>query len=202
MVNGPRMRRIVVSVLACSLALAACRGRGVYTEARAYVQARGQIGVPAVEVIKPHNTIGIQVFGEPNLSNPQVQVRPNGTITLPLVGVVEVEGQRPDEVAKVLEQKLSPFLKSANVTVAILQSTTTVYFLGELGTQGKVEFNRPTTLVEAIASVGGLGNFANKSGLFLLRKGERIRFDYWDIARGADYTRGFLMEQGDVLVAE
>ena len=53
-----------------------------------------------------------------------------------------------------------------------------------------------------MAEAGGLTEFADETAVYVLRDGQRIRFDYVDILRGAQHVQRFKLQSGDVVVAE
>jgi polysaccharide export outer membrane protein len=115
------------------------------------------------------DVLGIVVWNEPALSL-DVQVRPDGKITVPLLHDVEVVGEAPEQVAASLAARLSEFVNSPNVTVIVRQiNSYTVYFLGEVLAPGALPFYRPTRILQGIAAAGGLTEFSKKE-ITLLRE--------------------------------
>lgn len=169
--------------------------------------AQGEPAGPAL----PDYTIGIQdvlrvvVWGEPEL-NQTLTVRPDGKITMPLVNDIQVLGRTPGEVREMIARDLSNFVRDPNVTVIVDQiNSYTVYFLGEVSSQGAVPFARPIRLLQALATVGGLTEFA-KNEIWILREenGEerRIRIDYRRLAAGDERQENMLLLPGDTVIVE
>lgn len=192
---------VLGAMLACGLVLGGCAGKGRYVEAQAYVAAQPTKGA-VLETIRVGDSLTIKVFGEPNLAVDAAMVRGTGTIVLPLVGEQQVVGLTPKQLSQKITVALEPFVKDADVTVLLAPAPTAVHVMGEVGGGGRKEFKRPITITEVIAESGGLTQYANRKGIFVLRGGDRIRFNYTDILRGEAHVRAFYMKDGDVIVVE
>jgi polysaccharide export outer membrane protein len=197
----PMSLRFLPLVLVAWIAFTGCRGPGIYVDARDYIAKHPPMPAKA-DRIRVGDVLNVQVFGEPTLSMPQVAVRPHGAISLPLLGEQPAAGLTPDELAKRLSRALDAYLKDARVTVILVSSTVVVHVIGEVSSAGKREFPRPVPILDVLAESGGLTQYANRKGIYLLRGSDRIRFDYYDLIRGSASVRNFLVESGDVLVVE
>ena len=158
-----------------------------------------------VTTISSGDLVDVRVFGQPDVSAKGV-VRPDGTLTLPLLGQVAVAGQKPEVAAELLEQRLTQFVIKPEVTVVIEQSRVNVAVIGEVKTPGVMELESPANVLEALAKAGGLTEFADEDGIYVLRKTpqamQRIRFTY-DALTGAEPAAiGFHLKHGDVVVVE
>lgn len=196
------MSRILLALLlATLLSVGGCRGRGAYIDASDYL-AKHPPKPAASDRIRVGDVLNVQVFGESTLSLPQVTVRPHGAISLPLLGEQPAAGLTPDELGQRLGKALDSYVKEARVTVILVSSTIVVHVLGEVGGAGKREFPRPVPILDVLAEAGGLSQYANRQGIYLLRGNDRIRFDYYQLIRGSATIRSFLVESGDTLVVE
>lgn len=151
------------------------------------------------------DVVSVRVYGEDALTT-RGRVRQDGTLTIPLIGPVPVEGQMPSEVAPVLAERFKPFVLDPRVIVIIEESLVTVTSVGEVKTPGLIELERPATVLQALAKVGGLTDFADRANIYVLRsKGsatERIRFTYDELVEGRLAAAQFQLATGDVLVVE
>lgn len=188
-------------LLVCLLGVTACQSRGYYVDAPAYVPAESP-PERRQEVVRVGDRISVLVFGEELLSVRNVRVGSRGTIALPLLGEVVVMGKPPSVIARELEKALVMYVTTPHVLVSIDQSPVVITVIGETRSNGRLEMEWPVRIVEALAQAGGLNEFADRSAVYVLRDGERIRFEYQDIIRGEKYAREFLMRTGDVLVVE
>jgi polysaccharide biosynthesis/export protein len=154
-------------------------------------------------VIGPSDVLTVTVWKEPTLSGP-ILVRPDGMITVPLLGDVQASGLTPQKLADQIASKLKKYFQNPNVSVVIGEiHSKVVYLLGEVGKKGPVEMTSGMTLLEAIASAGGLTDFANEKKIYILRdqagKHERIPVHYKEALKG-DNEFNLALEPGDTIV--
>jgi len=146
----------------------------------------------------------INVYKESDLTQ-SLQVRPDGRITLPLVGDIAAAGQTPMQLQRRLTESLREFVANPVVTVMVVEvADRVVYVMGEVNTPGAVPLKGPMTVLQALAVAGGFKDFANKGGIKVLRKTpgsdhvETIPFSYKDAIR-TDAPVFYLVE-GDTVV--
>ena len=189
-------------VLAC--AASACRS-APYVWVHNFVTEPVKEGVGSPLTIKPGDIVDVRVFGQDAMST-QGEVHADGTMTIPLLGSVAVAGRRPEEVAGSVKQRLLPYINAPQVTVGIQQSRTLVSVVGEVKAVGVVELRPPATLLQALAKAGGLTDFADRSGIYVLRTARgvttRIRFKYSFLVEADPVATRFRLQTGDVIVVE
>lgn len=132
--------------------------------------------------------IRVEVYKDAQLSQ-SAQVRPDGKITLPLVGDIDATGKTPIELRNTITQALKEYMTNPVVTVIVVEATaSTAYVLGEVAHPGAVNLQGPITVLQAIAMAGGLKDFANTKNIRILRKGpagvQTIAFNYKDAVKG------------------
>jgi len=132
-------------------------------------------------------------------------VRPDGKITVPLVGEIKVVGMTPVQLQSVLAEKLKPFINVPQVTVAVAEiRSRKVYLIGHAGREGPFMINSSTTVLQIIAQAGGLKDFAKRKKIYILRQqGKdqvRFPFNYDDVIRGKHVEQNILLEPGDTIV--
>lgn len=139
-------------------------------------------------VIGGNDVLTITVWKEPALSG-TVLVRPDGMISIPLVGDVQAAGLTPLHLADQITARLKKYVQDPNVSVVVAQiHSKVVYMIGEVGRTGPIEMTPDMTLLEAISSAGGLTEFANKKKIYILRdeggKRQRIPVHYKEALAG------------------
>ena len=146
----------------------------------------------------------INVYKEADLTQ-ALQVRPDGRITMPLVGDFAAAGQTPMQLQRKLAESLREFVTNPVVTVMVVEvADRMVYVMGEVNTPGAVPLKGPMSVMQALAVAGGFKDFANKGGIKVLRKTpgsdrvETIPFSYKDALR-SDAPVFYLVE-GDTVV--
>ena len=150
----------------------------------------------------PGDKLRIEVYKDTQLSQ-SLQVRPDGKITLPLVGDVLAAGKTPIELRNALTTSLKEYVTNPVVTVIVVEATAAqVYVIGEVANPGTLVMQGPMTVLQALAQVGGLREFADRDDIRILRKqpnGVRtIEFDYKRAVRGD--TEPMFLQPGDTVV--
>jgi polysaccharide export outer membrane protein len=166
-------------------------------------QPAGPIAVDPTYIIGADDSIQVDVWKEPNLTR-SLPVRPDGMITLPLVGDIPAAGRTPTELASELTEKLKKFITEPTVTVSVLTvNSKRVYFFGEVGRPGPLSLTPGMTIMQAIDTAGGLTAFANKKHIYILRgppgKQQKIFFDYTKAIKSGD-NQGISLVPGDSIV--
>jgi len=154
--------------------------------------------------IGEQDVLTITVWREPELSG-TVMVRPDGMVTLPLLNDVHAAGLTPDELKNSLTEKLGPFVNTPQVTVAVREiNSRKVFIIGQVGHEGSYRINSTTTVLQIIAEAGGLRDFANRKGIYVLRtqngSQQRLTFNYDKVIRGKDSKENILLRPGDTIV--
>ena len=132
----------------------------------------------------------IEVYKDAQLSQ-NVQVRPDGKITLPLIGDVQADSKTPIQLRDLITAQLKTYMNNPVVTVIVVETKPAVaYVTGEVNHPGAVQIqDEPLTVLQALALAGGLKDFANEKDIKIIRKGvkrgEPISFNYKDALRGA-----------------
>jgi polysaccharide export outer membrane protein len=139
----------------------------------------------------PGDKIRIEVYKDPQLSQ-SAQIRPDGKITLPLIGDLEATGRTPLELRDSIARQLKEYMTNPVVTVIVVEaSAATAYVMGEVNHPGAVTLQGgQLTVLQALAIAGGLKDFANTKNIRILRRSplgllQTITFNYKDAIRGA-----------------
>ncbi|AKU90653.1 polysaccharide biosynthesis/export family protein [Vulgatibacter incomptus] len=148
------------------------------------------------------DVVEVAVFQAPELSR-TVPVRPDGKISLPLLGDVEVAGKSAQELADELRSKLEAVVQSPRVTVIIREiNAARIYVIGEVVHPGAYPVRGNLDAIQALALAGGFGDFASRGRVLLIRKGpkgdERMVVDYDELVKNADSVIPRMMP-GDTL---
>lgn len=168
--------------------------------------ATGASNVP----VQPEYRIGagdklqINVYKESDLS-PALQVRPDGRITMPLVGDIPAAGQTPMQLQRRLAESLREYVANPVVTVMVTEvADRVVYVMGEVVTPGAIPLKGSLTVLQALAMAGGFKEFAKPGSIKVLRKVansdrvETIPFRYKDAIRND--AQVFYLAEGDTVV--
>jgi len=155
-------------------------------------------------IIGPSDSVAISVWKEGTLSG-TLLVRPDGMISMPLLGDIQASGLTPPQLADQIETKLKKFIQDPRVSVVLTQiKSKVIYMMGEFGKKGPIDMTPGMTLLQAIASAGGLSEFANSKKIYILRDegGKHLKIPvHYKAALKGDSTLNLLLKPGDTLVA-
>lgn len=155
--------------------------------------------------IGPGDNLQIDVWKEPEASIPSVTVRPDGRISVPILGDIDASGATPEELQVVLAAKYGALIRDARVTVLVKQAVVPkIYVIGEVRREGPVRMETPLTILQALAEAGGLTDFAKRRKIYILRvlNGRRdlVSFDYDAVVRGERLEQNVVLRPGDTIV--
>lgn len=170
---------------------------------RAVVQA-ADAGVSEDYVIGPEDVIGVQFWREPEMSG-DVIVRPDGMITLPLIGEVKAEGLKPQALRDQVKQAVGRFLTDANVTVVVRQvNSRRIYVTGQVIHPGAYPLASPRTVLQAIALAGGLTEYAESDNISVARTEQGrtrvFKFNYKNVSKGKALEQNIQLLPGDTVI--
>ena len=154
--------------------------------------------------IGPGDVIRVAVFGNNDLSS-RVTVRPDGRITLPLLGEVSATGKTVNDVTREITEGYRRFVQDARVAVVIEEvHSYRVFVLGKVTRPGEFEARTPLTITQAMALAGGTTRGANVDGIVVLRRGangrdERYEVSMTDILDGHT-QQNFSLRTGDTIM--
>jgi polysaccharide biosynthesis/export protein len=155
---------------------------------------------PKTFQIGAEDILYIQVWREADFSR-QAIVRPDGKITMPLIGEVQAEGLTPDQLTAKLSELLSKYLNNPQVGVTVIGVNSKKYFMtGEINRPGSFPLVVPTHVLEALSNGGGFREFANEKKIVILRKGQRLKFNYKEVIKGKKTEQNILLENGDYII--
>jgi|SRR5579862_4820786 len=135
------------------------------------------------------DVLHVSVWKNNDLSQ-TVTVGPDGFISLPLLGDVQVSGMTTSQLATMLSSRLTSYMVNPEVTVSVVEiHSRQVYLIGQVAKPGRFPLIGPTTVLQLIAQAGGLTIFAKRKDIYVLRvtkngQTEKIPFNYNNVIRG------------------
>jgi polysaccharide export outer membrane protein len=131
------------------------------------------------------DVVEIAVWKEPDLSR-TVPIRPDGKITLPLLGDVKAEGLTPHELEATVQKQLAGLVRDPRVTVIVHDvNGLRVYVTGMVTRPGAFPLRNSMGVLQALALAGGLAEFADRDSINVLRAdGRRVEVTYQDLVTG------------------
>ena len=144
----------------------------------------------------------VEVYRDAQMSQ-SLQIRPDGKITLPLVGDVAAAGKTPAALRDTLTTSLKEFITNPVVTVIVVEAQPqTVSVIGEVNSPGTHPIKAQTTVIEALALAGGFKDFANTKNIVIQRATltgvKSLKFNYKDAIKSEG--KPMCVEPGDVII--
>lgn len=180
------------------------------TAEKAAESVKAPVGIPAMPTAAPvdpgkfeigaEDILAVRVWHEPELSS-AVQVRPDGKITLPLIGEVQAAGLTLEALKAQIVTALSEYINKPEVMVSLQSVQSRRYHItGEVNRPGTFPLVIPVTVLEALTNSGGFREFANPKKITILRKGKIIKFNYNEVVKGKNMQQNIPIENGDYIV--
>jgi polysaccharide export outer membrane protein len=124
---------------------------------------------------------------------------------LPLLNDVQAAGYTPEQLAEIIEKAAVKYVMDSDATVIVKEiRSRKVFVLGEVGKPGVFPLTSELTVLQLIASVGGLQEYADKSNITILRyengRERRMRFNYKDVIAGKNLQQNILLQPGDTVL--
>ena len=155
-------------------------------------------------VIGPEDVLNIVFWQEKDLSA-EVVVRPDGNISLPLLNDLKAAGSTPNELRDRIMKEARRYVEDPNATVVVKQvNSRKVFITGEVQKPGAYPLSGPTTVVQLIATAGGLAEFANIKNILVVRieNGRQVpyRVNYKDIIELKNLSQNIELKPGDTVI--
>ncbi len=203
----PLFRRLLMLALVLAVAGCARQAPGPDDTNGAAQDGAMPQGEDSAFQLGPEDQLRVQVWGNPDLSV-DVPVRPDGMISVPLIGDVRAGGRQPEEVASAIEGDLDEYVRDPNVTV-IVTELNSHQFLSRVRVTGAVEnplslpYRQGMTVLDLVLEGGGLTEFAaaNRATLYRRTGGEtqQYRVDLEAILERGDMETNSVLQPGDVI---
>lgn len=160
-------------------------------------------------LLGPEDVIEVTVWRNQDLSRLTV-VRPDGMISLPLIGDVKASGFTASQVAEKIAKRLTEFKENPAVSVSVKEvNSYFVYVMGEVARPGKYPLKSYATVLQGVSLAGGFTPFASKNKMAVVRTvrngtGDehqlRIPTPYDDLVNGKGKIGNFTLISGDTIV--
>jgi polysaccharide export outer membrane protein len=156
-------------------------------------------------LIGPEDVVEVMVWKNADLSR-TTSVRPDGKISLPLIGDVQAAGLTAELLRDSIAEKLQSYYKEPPQISVILQQINSyaIYVLGEVRSPGKYVVKTDTTFLQAVTLAGGFTEFASKNRIVVRRReGEGLQessmgIKYADVIAGKQ--NNILLRPGDTII--
>lgn len=162
------------------------------------------VSLPLGYVIGPDDLLTVKFWRDTELSA-DVVVRSDGKISLPLLNDVQAAGYTPVELGKALETAASKFITEPDATVIVREiRSRKVFVLGEVAKPGAVPLNTEMNVLQLIATVGGLLEYADKGNIVIIRsdagREKRFKFNFNDVVKGKNPQQNITLQPNDTVL--
>jgi len=166
-------------------------------------------GVSSPVAVDPHKyIIGAQdvlhvlVWRENEISGDKI-VRPDGKISMPLIGELQASGLTPEQLGKEITTALTKLINDPEVTVSLVSVNSKRYYIdGEVGRPGEFKLITPTRVLEALSMAGGFREFAKTTKIRILRGNTTFKFNYKEVIHGKKMEQNIFLENGDHIIVQ
>ena len=154
--------------------------------------------------VNPGDMLEISVWNEAEM-NRELRVMPDGSISFPLAGYINVSGKSVRQIQEEIKSKLRKFISDPEVNVAIKSvDGNVVYVIGQVKNPGQFVMYNPMDVMQTLSLAGGLTAFAQENNIIILRRTAKgsvsIEFEYSEVEDGDELDTNYLMQSGDVIV--
>jgi polysaccharide export outer membrane protein len=205
------LRAILLSAFVMFLTMAvAAQGDSTPTSRQIEAVAKQPQPVPP-QAVSPDYVLGnddvlaISIWRDPEISR-TVPIRPDGRVSLPLIGEVQAKGLTPKQLQANLTTALRTYMANPEVTVIVQEVRSSKFnILGEVARPGSYPLSKPTTVVDALAIAGGFRDFAKVKKIYILRvqpDGSRIKipFNYKDVVERNRFEKNVELQSQDTII--
>jgi polysaccharide export outer membrane protein len=163
------------------------------------------VPVTSSYVVGEADVLRITVWKQPEISQQSVVVRPDGMVSVPLVGELRVSGMTPMQIEATLVADLKQYVNEPRVTVTVAEiGSKTVYVTGEVQHPGAYPLVGPIDVLQVVAKAGGVTPYAHQRSVFVLRqvngKKQKVPVNYSRIFHGKSPEQNINLQAGDTVV--
>ena len=155
-------------------------------------------------LIEPPDVVEISVWGEPELKR-ELVVRPDGKVSFPLAGDIEVAGKTTSQVKDLVEKKIKALIPQASAAVIVTKlDSLQFYVIGKVNKPGVFNVSTNLNVLQALSLAGGMTTFAKEGDIIIVRANGKdtiqVPFNYEQVKSGKKLEQNILLQRGDVVV--
>jgi polysaccharide biosynthesis/export protein len=198
--------KLMITALAVAFAVATTYAQQAPNgnTAKSPVTIPAGVPTPADYVIGPDDVLTVVFWRDKDMTS-DVTVRPDGKITVPLLNDVQAAGLSPDQLRAQLVEAASKLFEDPTVAIVVKAiNSRKVFVTGNVGKPGVYMLSAPTTVLQMIATAGGLLEYAKAKDIRIMRtdtgKTVSLKFNYKDVSQGKKLEQNILLKPGDTLI--
>ncbi|HKA00916.1 MAG TPA: polysaccharide biosynthesis/export family protein [Candidatus Solibacter sp.] len=155
-------------------------------------------------ILGAEDQIAILVNNSPEFNGSHL-IRPDGRVTVNLVGEIMAAGNTPEQLTDALREKLKKYVVDPDVSISVLGVNSKRYFIqGEVNHPGEFKLVVPTKVLEALVNAGGFRDFAKQKDIVIIREEgtstKRLHFNYKEVIKGKHLDQNIFLKAGDIIV--
>lgn len=182
----------------------ASRGASTAPPAAAAAAAPAGVATPPGYVIGPDDLLSIVFWREKDMSA-DVAVRPDGKISLPLINDIQAAGLTPEQLRLNVTEAANKLVEEPTVTVVVKTiNSRKVFITGQVGKPGPYPLGGPTTVLQLIATAGGLQEYADSKKIVIVHtengQSKTYPFNYNDVVEGKNLKQNVELKPGDTVI--
>lgn len=154
-------------------------------------------------VLGPEDQIYVYVYQGQEFTGEHM-IRPDGKITINLIGDVQASGVTPDALAQTVKEKVKTYVNDPDVTVRVLAVRSKKYLInGEVNKPGEYPLVVPTRVFQALVNAGGFKEFANQKKIVVIHENnKRDYFNWKEVVAGKKLEQNIWLQPGDIIVVK
>lgn len=195
---------LVAALLLAAFAAVGC-GPPHYTDYKDFLKTPRPIVAGKPYVIEPPDSLQIIAPSAPEINNVALSVRPDGYVTLHLVGDVFAAGKTPTQLAAEIEEKILKYYQDVTVQVQVTGVNSKFYYMAGETARGPRGYTGRDTVFHAVMSAGGIGPTAWPEKAVVIRPNERselirrMSVDLREMIQTGDFKYNAVLEEGDII---
>ncbi len=202
------MKKYLLLILSLSMFLAGCASNTVNEDFNSTI-AKKNFAYSSIQTyyIGVDDVLQVNVWKNPDISV-TVPVRPDGKISVPLVGDVMAGGKEPMQVAEEVREALSRYIREPQVAVILTQLRShefisRVRITGAVNTPSSIPFRQGMTVLDAMLQAGGTSDYAasNNASLYRKENDKTVQYDIYldDILNSGQLDTNYSLLPGDII---
>jgi polysaccharide biosynthesis/export protein len=155
-------------------------------------------------IIGPGDILVVSVWKDENLTR-DVVVPPDGVLSFPLVGDIDVNKMTITLLREAVSKRLSEYYEKASVNVMLKQiNSLKAYVIGKVNKPGEFSINMDTTVLQLLSMAGGPNPYASEAKINIVRqngdKTVNMNFNYNEVSKGENLKQNIFLQRGDVII--
>jgi polysaccharide export outer membrane protein len=148
-------------------------------------------------IIGALDVLDIRIWNDTKLTG-IYDVRPDGMISMPLVGEIKADGLSVEDLTKAVTARVAAFVNIPEVNIQVVRyNSKKIYIYGGVNHPGEVPLTGEMTVMDVLSNCGGFKDFANPKKIYVLRGAQKLKFNYKEVSQGKNLDQNITLQNGD-----